>query len=100
MLTQQQIGDFRKLLERRFLGVRASIRPALVQKDREKYLELAGRVADLEDSSLADLLIYVSFADIDRLVGEIRDIDAALLRIAQGSYGRCTECGEAIEAAR
>jgi DnaK suppressor protein len=84
MLTQQQIGDFRKLLEGRFLGVRASIRQALVQTDKENYLEVAGRVADLENSSLADLLIDVSFADIDRPVEEVRDIDAALLRIAQG----------------
>ena len=62
MLTQQQIEDFRKMLEQRFLEVR-----------------------DLENSSLADLLVDVSLAEIDRLVGQIRDIDASLLRIAHGS---------------
>ena len=100
MLTQQQIGDFRKTLERRYLEVRESIRQALLQADQEHYVELAGRVSDLEDSSLANLLVDVSLAGIDRLVDEIRDIDAALLRIAHGSFGRCTECGEEIEAGR
>jgi DnaK suppressor protein len=85
MLTQQQIEDFRKMLEQRFLEVRESVRQALLQADEQNYVELAGRVGDLENSSLADLLVDVSLAEIDRLVGQIRDIDASLLRIAHGS---------------
>ena len=54
MLTQQQIGDFRKILEQRFLEVRESIRQALLQADEQNYVELAGRVGDLENSSLAE----------------------------------------------
>jgi DnaK suppressor protein len=72
----------------------------LLQADQENYLELAGRVSDLENSSLADRLIDVSLAAVDRAVDEVRDIDAALRRIANGSYGRCTECGEEIETER
>jgi RNA polymerase-binding protein DksA len=100
MLTQQQIGDFRKMLEQRFLELRESVRQALLQADEQNYVELAGRVGDLENSSLADLLVDVSLAEIDRLVGQIRDIDASLLRIAHGSYGLCTDCGNEIEVAR
>lgn len=100
MLTQQQIGDFRKILEQRFLEVRESIRQALLQADEQNHAELAGRVADLENSSLADLLVDVSLAEVDRFVEQIRDIDASLLRIADGSYGRCTDCGDEIAVAR
>jgi DnaK suppressor protein len=100
MLTQQQLGDFRKILEQRFQEVRESIRQALLQADEQNYVALAGRVGDLENSSLADLLVDVSLAEIDRLVEEIRDIDASLLRIAHGSYGLCTDCGDEIEVAR
>lgn len=100
MLTQQQLDDFRGILERRFREVREVIRQALLQSDEQNYIGLAGQVSDMEDSSVADLLVDVALADIDRHVQEIRDIDAALLRIAEGSYGVCTDCGEAIEVKR
>ena len=100
MLTQHQIEEFRKVLNRRFLEVRADIRAALLKSDDENYIELAGRVSDLENSSLADLLVDVTLADIDRQVEAIRDIDAALLRIADGSYGICIDCEEPIDVRR
>ena len=100
MLTQAQINDFRRALERRFVEVREDIRQALLQSDQESYIELAGRVSDMEDSSAADLLVDVALADIDRHVEEVRDIDAALLRIADGSYGLCVDCGDGIAAQR
>ena len=31
---------------------------------------------------------------------ELREVEAALLRIAQGTYGTCTKCGRAINEAR
>ena len=80
--------------------MREAIREALLEADEQNYGELAGRVGDLENSSLADLLIDVSLADIDRFVEEIREIDASLRRIAHGSYGFCTDCGSEIEVAR
>jgi len=100
MLTQHQINEFRKILERRFLDERARIHQSLLQSDQQSYAELAGQVHDSEDAALADLLVDVSLADIDRQVEEIRAIDAALLRIANGSYGRCSRCGEAIDVLR
>ena len=100
MLTQHQLNTFRDTLEGRFREVREHIRQVLLQSDEENYIELAGRVHDVEEESVADLLVDVSLANIDRDVGEIRDIDAALRRIAVGSYGVCSECGEVIDAAR
>lgn len=35
-----------------------------------------------------------------RRAGELRRIDAALARLAQGEYGFCVECGEAIDPKR
>lgn len=100
MLTQEQIGEFGKILQARFLTVREEIRQTLLQADEQSYVELAGQVRDLENSSLADLLVDVSLADVDRQVEMIRDIDAALLRIADGSYGLCSDCREDIGMAR
>ena len=100
MLNRDQINAFRENLELRFRELREEIRQALLQSDEQSYIELAGRVHDMEEASVADLLVDVSLADIDRHVGEIRDIDAALGRIATGTYGVCTDCGEGIEVAR
>ena len=100
MLTQHQIQEFKTLLEQRYREVREIIRQALMRSDEQSYIELAGQVQDMENFSVADLLIDVALADIDRHVEEIRDIDAALMRIANGSYGVCTDCEEAIEVKR
>jgi RNA polymerase-binding transcription factor DksA len=100
MLTQHQVNGFKDTLERRFREAREHIRQALLHSDEQSYIELAGRVHDMEEESVADLLVDVSLADIDRHVEEVRDIDAALGRIAIGSYGICSECGEAMDAAR
>lgn len=100
MLNRDQINAFRETLELRFRELREEIRQAMLQSDEQSYIELAGRVHDMEEASVADLLVDVSLADIDRHVEEIRDIDAALGRIATGTYGVCSDCGEGIEVAR
>jgi RNA polymerase-binding transcription factor DksA len=81
----------RQLLER-LAAVRADITRELRKYDSEQYNELAGTVSDSGDQSVADLLVDIDLAEIDRDVGELRDIEAALLRIAQGSYGTCIDC--------
>ncbi len=91
---------FAAKLRVRVRALRASIREALLRVDTETYGELAGRVHDVEEESLADLLTDVSLAEISREVREVRDIDAALRRIGERSYGACLDCGEPIDPAR
>ena len=100
MLTQDQTSEFRTILKQRFLEEREQVRQALLQSDQQSHAELAGEVHDSEEVALADLLVDVALAGIDRHIVEIRAIDAALLQIAQGSYGVCTDCGEAIDLQR
>jgi RNA polymerase-binding transcription factor DksA len=50
--------------------------------------------------SLADLLTDVTHAEIGRDIDEVRDIEAALHRIAAGSYAICTRCDQPIERGR
>ena len=57
-------------------------------------------VNDLEDQSLADLLVDVNLAQITRAVEEIRALERALRRIALGTYGVCVSCGQPIERER
>lgn len=94
------VSRMRERLEERFHELRDLIRQELLSSDEEQYIDLAGRVHDTGDEAVADLLADVNLAVIDHHVEEIRDIDAALLRIASGSYGRCVDCTDFIEPAR
>ena len=78
----------------------ADIRRELEKHDRELYADLADRTSDPGEQSVADLLVDIDHAEIGRDVEEIRDIEAALLRIAHGTYGICVDCEEPIRAER
>ena len=55
---------------------------------------------DMEDQAveLDDDEVQVSLGEVSQL--ELRQIDAALGRIADGTYGECMNCGEPISSAR
>lgn len=93
-------GLFNRRLRERWLALREEIRNTLLRADAEKYADIAGEVHDLEDESLADLLTDVTHAEIGRDVEEIRDIEAALQRLASGTYGICVRCGNSIDRER
>jgi DnaK suppressor protein len=57
---------------------------------------LAGSVHDLADESIAALLSDVGNAELSRDVAELREVDAARRRLAEGVYGICVDCGSDI----
>ncbi len=93
MLTESQLLEFKMQLKDRFSDVREEIRQELLRSDDQHFIDLAGQVHDLEEESVADLLVDLNLAMIDMHIEEIRDIDASLIRIAQGGYGVCIDCG-------
>lgn len=95
-LNESQLKIFKRKLKDRFMALRREISAELLRSDKEKYADLAGRVHDPGDESLADLLVDLKLASVGRHVQEIRDIDAALIRIAERSYGSCCDCGQPI----
>ena len=87
---------FEKRLRARWLALCAEIRQTLNRTDQEQYADIAGQVRDAEDEALADLIVDINHAEVARDVEELRDIEAALERIATGSYGACLSCGIGI----
>jgi DnaK suppressor protein len=77
--------------------LREEIRQTLLKGDSEQYAQIAAEVRDLEDESFADLIVDVNLAEIDRDLGELRAVEAALRSIGEGTYGRCEHCGLPIE---
>lgn len=91
-LTGQLRAAYDRLIE--------EIREELARSDQQHYIDLAGRVTDMGDQSVADALADLDAAMIDRHIHELREIEAALARVADGSYGACVDCGEAVGAER
>ncbi len=99
-LSNLDVRRFERRLRSRLGALRSQIHAALLRNDTETYSQLAGQVHDIDEESLADLLVDVNLAEITREVEEARDIDAALRRILTRTYGICVGCGEVIDEKR
>jgi len=100
MLNDRQQLEFKIQLKERFCDLREEIRLELLRSDEQHFIDLAGQVHDLEEESVADLLVDLNLAILDLHIEEIREIDASLIRIAKGSYGVCGDCGTEIDTER
>jgi RNA polymerase-binding protein DksA len=99
-LSSDQLLTFRQQLKQRYDELLAEIRQGLLDSQDQHYIDLAGRVHDREEESVADLLVDLELAERDRHIQEIRNIEAARLRLRTGTYGECVDCGEPIAAER
>lgn len=95
-----EYSHFEHKLRNRWCELRRETSEALARSDNETYADIAGRLGDLEDQSLAALLVDVNLAEVTRDVHEIRAIERALKRMALGTYGVCVSCGQPIERER
>ena len=59
--------------------------------------DVIGGVGDPGDESVARMQADLSIEEAGRDLEELRDIDAALARMADGTYGECDECGGEID---
>lgn len=91
-LSSQQLTTFKQQLQSQRAKLLEQIRQELLQADEQRYIELAGTVHDRGEEAVADLLYDIDLASIDRHIKEAAEIEAALLRIAAGSFGLCIEC--------
>ncbi len=95
-LSGERLASLKQRLEQRYEKLRAEVRRELLAADSEGFLDLAGRVHDPGDESVADLLVDVGLAVVDLHIDAIRETEAALLRLRTGTYGTCVDCGTRI----
>jgi DnaK suppressor protein len=96
-LTDAQVRELEAMLRTRLQTLTDETRRLLVEYDESQYGHLAGEVHDIGEESVADLLVDLELADMDRHIEEIRDIEAALLRVAGQAYGICIDCEGPID---
>ncbi len=99
-LSAEQLAELKLALQAQRAALTEEIRKELLQSDQEHYGELATQVHDKGDESVADLLSDIDLATIDHHIRELREVEAALQRLAMGSYGTCEECSADIGYAR
>jgi DnaK suppressor protein len=93
-LSRYQLAKLALRLDRRYASLLEEVRDELEKSENTQYIELIDRSpADIGDQSAGDALADLNLAVIDRHVGELRDIEAALARIKDGRCGICIACG-------
>jgi RNA polymerase-binding protein DksA len=100
LLQPKQEAVLKSTLKGRLDALLEEVRQDLLTSDDDRAALLADRVRDVGDESLADLIVDLDLADIDRDLEELRDVEAALARISLGAYGACLNCGGPIPVER
>ncbi|MBI3898898.1 MAG: TraR/DksA C4-type zinc finger protein [Gammaproteobacteria bacterium] len=95
-LTRADLQLFKQRLRERREQLRTHLRSALAPSRRDEYAYLVGETHDAGDESVSKLLRDTDLAGREREVRELRDVGTSLLRIADGSYGICTDCSADI----
>ena len=95
-LTPSEVTRFRERLRARDLELRRAIHASLVNADDKTYAEVAGRVLDTAEQSVASMLADDKILMINKEVAEQTEVVAALARITDGTYGACIDCGDEI----
>jgi len=99
-LNRREVIELAREIEDRRAVLAAEIRRTAARARDETWSEVAGEVHDRADESLADLVSDLDLAEVKRDLAEVRALEAARARIADGTYGVCADCGADIPAAR
>ena len=95
-LSPKQVEALRAELTDRRQQIRESLRDELMRIDEESYSDLAGAVHDPGDESVADMLVDMNNSRVTSLIAQLREVELALERIDEGSYGICIDGEEEI----
>jgi len=97
MMTQRQLKPLLQALERREQDLRSRIAEERRRTDVEDYQQLEGIVGDEADRAFVETSVDIETGRVDRQIRELREIEAARERVAQGTFGACIDCGAPIE---
>ena len=92
-LTPHQTQKLHTAIEQRRDALLAELREDVERVRRDRFEDLAGASPDPGDESVATLIADLDHADVGRDLSELRGLEAARTRLADGSYGICADCG-------
>jgi DnaK suppressor protein len=95
-LNRRDLIQLASAIEERRDALREEIHREVARGREESYAELAGATHDRGEEALADLVADLGNAEVSRDLEELRGLEAALRRIADGGFGLCADCGAEI----
>ena len=97
-LTQHELEQFTTQLRTLRAQVAAALEARLHGHGQERRDEagLPRRADDTDDDAAAEAARSMDIAQLSHTTAELAEIDGALARVADGSYGWCIDCGGPI----
>ena len=93
-------GRIKADLEARRTALRTGVKAQLQGSGDDRVVGLRNRLNETDDWAVADSLAELDIAGVRHALNDLTDVDAALARMRDGSYGVCVDCGDAIAPAR
>lgn len=95
-LSTSERTEFSEQLARRSAELVSEIRNKLAQAKTERVAPDAVAVTDGGDKALLEAESGFDLAIVSHDVEELRAIESAQARLAQGTFGMCADCGDTI----
>ncbi|OGA57144.1 MAG: hypothetical protein A3G81_17560 [Betaproteobacteria bacterium RIFCSPLOWO2_12_FULL_65_14] len=95
-LSRKHVEELSALIEARHRALLEELGREVARSRDEQYGAVAGATHDSGDEATADLIADLDHAEVSRDLGELRELEAARRRIADGAYGLCVDCGADI----
>lgn len=99
-LHPEERAELRSILVQRRAGLRAETRAEALSSGECDPTELLPDVRDAGDEALAIQISDFNIRVLEQEMRALRETDAALARIEEGTYGVCADCGGDIPVAR
>jgi DnaK suppressor protein len=93
-MDAEKLGHYRKILTEQLRQQNEAVRGN--QNDALEMAAADDSVKDVADQSVKDVSQEIEYRLSERASQVVADIDQALLRIDEGSYGVCARCGKDI----
>jgi len=99
-LTASQSTTLEAALRTRQRQLRADVASHLRTQDDPRLVGLRNRMEETDDWAAADAMAAQDIALVSRDLTELANVEQALARLDEGSYGECADCGNPIPYAR
>ena len=100
-LTPAERARLKAELESRRAKLRVEVKAQLAGSGDDRVVGLRNRIQESGDEwGVADGLAELDLAEVRHALGDLTEVDAALARMRDGTYGDCVDCGVAIAPAR
>ena len=100
VLTSAERAALEAKLRARQRELRGEVAAQLKTQDDPRLVGLRNRMEDTDDWAVADAMASMDISLVSRDLAVLAEIEGALGRLADGTYGECVDCGTDIPYAR